>query len=112
MAKKISAKAIMIDLKEGLSDAQLMEKYGVSFQALQDLLSKLVGANLVTQSYLDNRAVKQTGAKPVEKAKEEACPYCGYSAPDKFTKCPRCNQDTSEWLDTVELTKMLSFDVK
>ena len=36
--KKISAKAIMTDLKVGMSDTELMEKYNISFQGLQDLL--------------------------------------------------------------------------
>lgn len=109
--KKINAKAIMTDLKDGLSDADLMDKYGLSFQGLQALFSKLVDAKLATQAYFDKRAMRQVGAHP---AKDEVttCPYCGFSADKKFDKCPRCNQDTSEWLDTVELTKILtgSFD--
>jgi rubrerythrin len=107
--KKISAKAVMVDLKAGLTDHELMERYKLSFQGLQDLFAKLMGAKLVTKSYLDNRATKLAEIR-AEKAKKASCPYCGYESREPFTQCPRCNQDTSEWLDTVELTKMLSFD--
>ncbi len=109
--KKISAKAIMTDLKAELSDSDLMKKYGISFQALQDLFAKLVQAKLVPQAFFDKRAVNQAArpsAKPLSKS--HTCPYCGFETAEKFKKCPRCGQDTSEWLDTVELTKMLTFE--
>jgi hypothetical protein len=106
--KKISAKAIMADLKAELTDSQLMDKYGISFQGLQDLFGKLIEAKLATQAYFEKRAMK-LAVKPVEKTQENsACPYCGYESPQGFAKCPRCSQDSSEWLDTVELTKILS----
>lgn len=109
--KKINAKSIMTDLKDGLSDAELMDKYGLSFQGLQALFSKLVDAKLATQAYFNKRAMRQLGA-PSKNDEVTTCPYCGFSSDEQFDRCPRCNQDTSEWLDTVELTKILtgSFD--
>jgi len=107
--KKVSAKAIMADLKADMSDSQLMEKYGLSFQGLQDLFAKLIHAKLATETYFQKRAMKQA-ARPVEKEAGSTCPYCGYQATQSFTHCPRCKQDISEWLDTVELTKILSFE--
>lgn len=104
--KKINAKAIMTDLKDGLTDAQLMEKYDLSFQGLQELFSKLVAAKLATQAYFAQRAMGQRVA-PTKKEETTTCPYCGYTATARFETCPRCKQDTSEWLDTVELTKIL-----
>ncbi len=107
--KKISAKAVLADLKAGVTDQELMEKYKLSFQGLQDLFSKLMAAKLVTKTYFDNRAMKLAAVR-ADTAKKSSCPYCGYEATQPFTRCPRCKQDTTEWLDTVELTKMLSFD--
>jgi hypothetical protein len=107
--KKISAKAVLADLKADLTDQELMEKYKLSFQGLQDLFAKLMAAKLVTKTYFDNRAMKLAAIAP-DKATKSSCPYCGYESSQPFTKCPRCKQDTTEWLDTVELTKMLSFD--
>ena len=107
--RKISAKSIMEDLKAGMADPDLMEKYKLSFQGLQDLFSKLVQAKLATDAYFSKRAMKQA-SRPAEKEKNRTCPYCGYSAAEQFVRCPRCGQDTTEWLDTVELTKILSFE--
>jgi len=101
----------MTDLKEGMTDFQLMEKYDLSFQGLQDLFSKLVEAKLATQTYFEKRAMKQASARSADE-EVTTCPYCGYRAAEKFARCPQCKQDTTEWLDTVELTKILtgSFD--
>lgn len=101
----------MTDLKGGLSDSELMEKYGLSFQGLQELFSKLIEAKLATKAYFDKRAFQQVGGTGKQKD-GTTCPYCGYTSDTKFERCPRCNQDISEWLDTVELTKILtgSFD--
>lgn len=106
--KKISAKAIMTDLKAGASDSDLMEKYGISFQGLQDLFQKLIGAGLATQAYFAKRSVKQMGGRKEKEETVRTCPYCGYSSTGQFRECPRCHQDVSEWLDTMELTKILT----
>lgn len=106
---KISAKAITQDLKAGLTDADLMKKYGLSFQALRDLFAKLIEAKIATKDYFEKRTLKQA---PLSSApsKPRVCPYCGHQAETAFVRCPKCDQDTTEWLDTVELTKILSFD--
>jgi hypothetical protein len=106
-AKKISAKAIMIDLKAGMSDTELMEKYKISFQGLQDLFGKLVDAKLATRAYFDNRGRQQAGLMKNQET-SRTCPYCGYCSDEQFTKCPRCHNDVSDWLDTMELTKILT----
>jgi len=107
ITKKISAKAIMNDLKAGSSDSELMHKYGISFQGLQDLFSKLIEAKLATKAYFDKRALTQASLRP-NGEKGRTCPYCGFSSGNQFTRCPRCGQDVTEWLDTVELTKILT----
>lgn len=51
MAKKtIGAKAILTDLKEGLTDDELMSKYEISEADLRKIFKKLVKANLMTAS--------------------------------------------------------------
>jgi NADH pyrophosphatase NudC (nudix superfamily) len=105
--KKISAKAIMLDLKDGLSDSELAEKYGLTFQGLQDLFSKLIAAKLATPTYFEKRALSQA-AERAESEKTRVCPYCGTQNQKQAQRCSNCNQDISEWLDTVELTKILT----
>ncbi len=108
--KKVSAKSILADLKAGLTDAQLMQKYHISFQALQELFEKMVKANLATKSYFEKRAVSQsqTAADAKQASGATTCPYCGYSSDSSFKKCPNCGEDATEWLDTAELTDILT----
>lgn len=105
--KKISAKAVMVDLKEGMSDSDLMGKYGLSFQSLQDLFTKLIEAKLATKGYFQKRAMRQATGRSREQ-KTKTCSFCGYSSQGSFKKCPRCGEDSTEWLDTAELTDILS----
>ncbi|MGO9121314.1 MAG: hypothetical protein ACLQPD_27345 [Desulfomonilaceae bacterium] len=105
--KKISAKAIMADLKAGSSDTELMKKYAISYSGLQDIFSKLIEAGLATKAYFNKRALKQSSA-PTHKDSTRTCPHCGYSAATPFARCPRCEQEVSEWLNTVELTNILT----
>jgi len=96
----------MTDLKGEMSDSELMNKYNISFQGLHDLFGKLIQAGLATQAYFDKRAAKQARVPPKEQPR--TCPYCGFTGSESFGVCPRCNQDVSEWLDTMELTKILT----
>jgi hypothetical protein len=101
----------MTDLKAGLSDADLIEKYAISFGALQDIFSKLIEAGLATQAYFNKRALRHMGVKPKDE-QVQTCPHCGYSSKDGFTTCPRCEMETSDWLNTSELTDILAGSFK
>ncbi len=105
--RKISAKGIMADLRAGSSDAELMKKYDISYSALQDIFSKLIEAGLATQAYFNKRALKQSPVMAPENS-TRTCPHCGFSSANPFTKCPRCEQEVSDWLNTVELTNILT----
>ncbi|GEM_PF-1767978 len=52
---RISAKAVVGDLKRGLSDSDLMARYGVSERGLQSLFQKLLNAGLVDKPTLESR---------------------------------------------------------
>ena len=53
--RKISAREAATDIKSGMSDFILMEKYTLSTKGLQSLFQKLVDAGLVSKSDLSNR---------------------------------------------------------
>lgn len=55
--KTISAKEVVADIKAGMSNEQLMAKYGLSARGLQTLFDKLLKAGLITQAVLDQRRV-------------------------------------------------------
>ena len=52
---KIKIKAFVRDLKQGVDDRALMEKYNLSAETLPKLLDKLVNQGIVTESDLETR---------------------------------------------------------
>jgi hypothetical protein len=53
--RKIKAKEFLIDVKAGLTDAELIEKYRISSQGLQSIFSKLIDGGLTTREELFDR---------------------------------------------------------
>ncbi len=43
----VSAKAVLQDIRAGMSDPDLMEKYRLSVQGLQSLMKKMVVAGII-----------------------------------------------------------------
>jgi hypothetical protein len=54
--RRINAKGIVDDLRSGNTDAELMEKYGLSSSALQAVCQKLVARQAISQSELYERS--------------------------------------------------------
>ena len=54
--RKIKAKDIVSDIRQGMSDSQLMEKHTLSSKGLQSVFRKLVDANAIKPRELFNRA--------------------------------------------------------
>lgn len=55
LQREIRAKDIVRDLRNGLSNPELMEKYKVTAKGLTSAFKKLVGAGLLTERELDGR---------------------------------------------------------
>ena len=53
--KTLSAKAVVADIRAGLSNEELMGKYNLSPKGLDSLFSKLVRAELVTETEVRQR---------------------------------------------------------
>lgn len=65
MAKTINVKQVLSDIKSGVSDALLMEKYGLSPKGLESLFKKLVEAKLISSAELKRQpSPTSTGAAP------------------------------------------------
>lgn len=63
---RIGKRAIVRDIHAGLDDAELMRAFGLSAQGLQKLFAKLVAAAQISQSELDQRALRSTRSHVVE----------------------------------------------
>jgi hypothetical protein len=53
--RKLSAKEIVADMRSGLTDDDLMKKYGLSRPKLDGIFQKLIGIGAVSQTDLDTR---------------------------------------------------------
>jgi hypothetical protein len=60
--RSISAKALVEDIRKGLSDAELMDRHELSQGQLQKIFVQLIKAGHVPQEELDGRRPQQTGA--------------------------------------------------
>jgi hypothetical protein len=55
MKREIKAKQALKDIRSGMDDLTLMEKYKITDKGLTSLFKKLVGAGLMSQRELDGR---------------------------------------------------------
>lgn len=92
--KSVKASEVLKDIKAGMTDAALMEKYGLTEKGLESLFRKLLDGGLLKQSELDNR--KALLEKAIELAWE--CPACGKPQSKAFDECRECGVNVQEFL--------------
>jgi hypothetical protein len=87
MAKiKINGREVLGDIRAGMDDAGLMEKYGLSSRGIIQLMGRLVSAGLLTPAELaERRSLAKTLYFPVFK-----CPACHEIHHSRFDVCPTC----------------------
>ncbi len=84
--RQLNAKEILTDLRVGMNDTTLKEKYQLSAQGLQSVFEKLITAGLLEQSEVDDRLPSHE--RTVNLAWK--CPACGKPQPREFEVCPDC----------------------
>ncbi len=67
---KIAVGGVLKDIRSGVDDAALMQKYHLSAKGLQSLFQKLLEKELITASELEQRTPGSEGSSPAEPAKE------------------------------------------
>ncbi len=84
--RRINAKDAVKDIRSGMADSDLREKYGLSATGLDSLFTKLVGAGLLQQHELDRPS------SPKDRSVHVAwkCPACGSSQTREYAECPDC----------------------
>jgi rubrerythrin len=102
--RNVNAYEAARDIRSGMSNADLMKKYGISPNGLEDLFEQLVGEALILPSELQFRlsaiagmansghsgdAQKKTPASSDHKA-AWTCPACGRPQPQEYDECPVC----------------------
>jgi uncharacterized paraquat-inducible protein A len=91
--RRVTARDILRDVRAGISDSELMDKYKLSAQGLQSVFHKMINAGLITELELEDRV-------PVNERTVDLglfiCPACGNIQGKEFTKCPRCDFEVPE----------------
>jgi hypothetical protein len=85
--RHISAKAVLADIKAGLSEAALMEKYQLSPERLKAVFDKLASAGLLSPR---NSANTESSLAEITVEGYWKCPACGSLREYKPTVCPDC----------------------
>lgn len=88
----VNAREALDDLRSGMKDMQLMEKYELSARGLVSLFTMLVDAGLITQTELDRRTNDLEGDRTVELAMSR-CPSCDMPQYTGFDRCSQCGLD-------------------
>ena len=84
--KTIKAKDLLADIRAGMDDAGLMQKYGLSSRGILKALNRLIWEGLMSPSELaERRSLAKTVYMPVFE-----CRSCGDVQFSKVEKCPRC----------------------
>jgi|SRR5271157_1221986 len=84
--RTVDAKEILADIKSGMDDAALKEKYRLSEQRLESVFNKLIAAGVIKQAELDNRTPFHERTMNVV----WKCPACGKPQTREFEECPEC----------------------
>jgi hypothetical protein len=92
--RTINATELVNDVRSGMSDTALIEKYKLSARGLESVFAKLVEAGLIEQSDLDARMdmSQRTVALDVYR-----CPACDMAQYFKFDICPQCGVIVSKF---------------
>ncbi|MGB6065390.1 MAG: SHOCT domain-containing protein [Desulfomonilaceae bacterium] len=69
--KTLPAKQVLTDIRSGMSDSELMNKYLLSGKGLESLLNKMVVAGLLKQSELEARSTLFEGTVDIDEALSE-----------------------------------------
>lgn len=96
--RKISARQIISDLRAGLSDDELMEKYAITAEALRYILKRLVESGLMTELQFYER-MELTESDVLKALSDNPnhvlnCPGCGRPLPENEEECEFCGNVT------------------
>jgi Mor family transcriptional regulator len=84
--KSVKAQELLADIRAGLDDVGLMEKYGLSRGGILKALNRLIWHGLMSPSELaERRSLAKTVYMPVFE-----CQSCGEVQFSKVEKCPKC----------------------
>jgi len=92
--RKISAREMVADIRSGMDDAQLRQKYRLSHEAFASVCNKLINAGAIDKSEIRNRfpyaAKESSESQRKTPIQGRLCPSCNASIPSASDECPVC----------------------
>lgn len=92
--RKINAKEVLKDIKAGMLDNALMNKYELSPGQLKSLKKKMVDAGYLKPPKPEE--VAPAAESPIV-GEFTTCPACGFGQAGEFDECPRCGVVMSKY---------------
>lgn len=109
--RRISAQSIAQDIRAGLTDAELQEKYRVRHDALHYLMNRLVDAGVITDFELFGRkSLSESDLMRAFSPSDQAilkCPFCGNVIPEETVGCTTCQSLATEFEDTLVIEPVI-----
>ena len=95
---RISARQMVSDLRAGMNDRQLMEKYQVSLDSLRYLFKRLVESGLMTElQYFERTEISESSVFKALSDNSDGvlnCAKCGRPLPEYGQECEFCGNVT------------------
>lgn len=102
--KTIDAKSFAKDVKDGIKDAELKEKYNIpSDKVLENLFAKLLDASLITQNEIDKRNEVRYESRELTGSKDEKTKPV--NRPDEATRQSKLNKAANKTIKAIKKAK-------
>lgn len=114
--RRISAKQILADIRNGMDDALLKHKYGLSDKALDSVYRKLVDAGALGEADIKSRSGRATtdgrSSEELSGVTQWQCPSCRAPQASEMEECPVCGILVAKFLARQESDKSLGVAAK
>ena len=123
LTRSMSLDEVLTDIRAGLDDAGLMQKYELSARGLQSVCDHLVFIGLITQGAIDQRFAPLDSTVDVHEPREDfeppvtinhsqqnpespwECPACGRPQPRELDECPVCGVIVKKYIEKLAREK-------
>jgi rubrerythrin len=99
--RKISAKEFVSDVRSGMNESELKQRYELSDDALKKVFSRLTAAGLLTEHEIPRGIEATAGGAQLSRREEDPswrCPSCGAAQAEAVEECPECGVIVEKFL--------------
>jgi ribosomal protein S19E (S16A) len=96
----ISSQQAVWDIRSGMDDSAMMQKYKLSPGGLESLFEQLISAGAIDQSELEQRSTFSSGTVDLRGIQKEIQPTRKELLEDRLWRCPACNIAQNEKFET------------